>query len=187
MPEEAEMADDDTKTTDDNTEDQAGQDTKGEKPEDFEAWLEQQDDQTKELYEEHTSGLKSALDSERETRRALEKQLRDAAEAAEEGSEAREKLEEAAAAAETANAQADFYEDAHAAGVSDLRLAWIVVQQDKTLQDRYGKPDFAKLKEQHPALFADGKKPPPGNAGAGAGTETPADDMNARIRKAARR
>jgi len=181
------MADDDTPTTDTETEDQPSQDTGDETSQDFETWLEDQDDEVQELYESHTSGLKSALDSERETRRALEKQLREAAEAADEGSEAREKLEEVAAAAETANAQADFYEDAHAAGVSDLRLAWIVVQQDETLQDRYGKPDFAKLKEQHPALFTDGQKPPPGNAGAGAATETPAEDMNTRIRKAARR
>ena len=175
------------KTDDDKTKDQTDQKTSDEKPQDFTTWLEAQDEPTQELYKEHTTGLKSALDSERETRRTLEKELREAASAAEEGTEARAQLEEAATAAETAGAQVDFLEAAHAAGVADLRLAWLAVQEDDSLRDRSGKADFVRLKEQHPALFADAKKLPAGNAGAGASQDAPKTDVNTNIRKAAGR
>ena len=171
-------------TTDDKPEGQTDKKTSDEKPQDFATWMAAQDEQTQKLYEEHTSGLKSALDSERETRRTLEKKLREAASAAEEGSEARAKLEEAATAAETAGAQADFYESAHTAGVADLRLAWVAVQEDDRLRDSSGRADFARLKEKHPSLFADAKKIPAGHAGAGASQDVPKADVNANIRKA---
>lgn len=180
----------DPKTTDDNKPKDLpdpDQKTGDEKPQDFTTWLAAQDEQTKKLYEDHTSGLKSALDSERETRRTLEKELREAAASAEKGSEAREKLEAAATAAEKANNQADFYETAHAAGVADLRLAWLAVQESDSLRDRSGKADFTKLKEKHPALFTDSKKLPAGNAGAGASQDAPKPDPNANIRAAAGR
>lgn len=184
------MATDPKTTDDDKPDDKKGtDDTKpsDEKPQDFATWLEAQDEPTKELYKEHTSGLKSALDSERETRRTLEKELREAAAAAEDGSEAKRKLEEATAHVQKANAQADFFEAAHAAGVADLRLAWLAVQESDSLRDRSGKADFVRLKEQHPALFADAKKLPAGHAGAGASPDAPKDDPNANIRRAAGR
>ena len=175
----------DTKTTDDKTKDQKPGD---EKPQDFTAFMAAQDEPTKELYKEHTSGLKSALDSERETRRTLEKELRDAAAAAEDGSEIKKRLEEVVATAQKANAQADFFEAAHAAGVADLRLAWLAVQESDSLRDRSGRADFARLKEKHPALFVtDVKKLPAGNVGAGASPDTPEPDINARIRAEANR
>jgi len=177
----------DTKTTDDKTKDQTDQKTSDEKPQDFATWLEAQDEPTQELYEEHISGLKSALDSERETGRRQEKKLREAASAAEEGSEVRAKLEEFAADAETAGAQADFFEAAHAAGVADLRLAWLAVQESDSLRDRSGKADFVRLKEQHPALFSDAKKLPAGHPGAGASPDAPKTDVNTNLRKAAGR
>jgi len=177
----------DEKKTDANTEDEKEEKTSDEKPQDFPTWLLHQDPPAQELYEKHTGGLKKALDSERETRRTLEKELRDAAASAEDGSEAKQKLEEAAATAEKANAQVDFLEAAHTAGVADLRLAWVAVQDDDSLRDRSGKADFAQLKEKHPALFADAKKLPAGNAGAGASQDAPKPDVNANLRKAAGR
>ncbi len=45
---------------------------------DFEAWLEKQPQETRDLYATHVKGLKTALDAERGERRKLEKQQRDA-------------------------------------------------------------------------------------------------------------
>ena len=178
---------DNDKTTDDKTEDKTNTKTGDEKPQDFAAFIAAQDEPTKALYKKHTDGLKSALDSERENRRTLEKELREAAASAEDGSEAKQKLEEAAALTQKASAQSDFFEAAHAAGVADLRLGWLAVQEDDTLRDRYGRADFTKLKEAHPALFADAKKLPAGHASAGASSDAPKPDVNESLRTAAKR
>lgn len=68
----------------------------GEKPKDFETWLETQPDDVKALYSEHTSGLKSALQKERD---ANEKAKKDQARLAE--LEAKEKEREDATKSET--------------------------------------------------------------------------------------
>lgn len=159
-------------------------------PADFTAWMEQQDDAVKSLYQTHTAGLKAALQSERETRQGLERQLRDAAAKAEAGSEAQKQLEEAAAKAEMANRQVQFFESAHAHNVADLRLAWLAVSADKALQQSDGTVNFEALREKHPSLFAanGAAKPPPGNAGAGAGIPPQKPrDMNDILRDALRR
>ena len=45
----------------------------------FDGWFESQPEGVRKLLDEHTGGLKSALKSERESRKDLEKQLRDLA------------------------------------------------------------------------------------------------------------
>lgn len=45
----------------------------GEKPKNFEVWIESQPDEIKSLYSEHTTGLKSALKKEREANEAAKK------------------------------------------------------------------------------------------------------------------
>ena len=178
---------DNDKTTDDKTEDKTNTKTGDEKPQDFAAFIAAQDEPTKALYKKHTDGLKSALDSERENRRTLEKELREAAASAEDGSEAKQKLEEAHAATQKASARSEFLEKAHAAGVADLSLAWLAVQEDDTLRDQSGNANFAKLKEKHPALFTDAKKLPAGHAAAGASSDAPKPDVNANLRAAGKR
>lgn len=152
----------------------------------FDTWIAGQDEAVKQMLGEHTRGLKSALESERDGRKQLEKQLRDLAGKAEAGSEAQQQLTQVADQMAEADRKADFYEAAHEAGVSNLKLAYLVAQQEE-LFDRKGNVDFAALKASYPELFG-GKPKVKGNAGDGTNNNQPgARDMNAFIRTAAGR
>jgi hypothetical protein len=153
----------------------------------FETWLEKQDDTVKGLLDGHIKGLKTALDSERGSRKDMEKQLREMAKKAEDGSEAQKKLTGMADQVSAADRRADFYEEAHRAGVSNIKLAFLVAEKED-LFDSKNRVNFEAMKKDYPELFG-GKPVPDGNAGNG--TEgTPggaAKDMNAMIRRAAGR
>lgn len=158
-------------------------------PASFDAWLQQQDETARKLYEEHVSGLKSALKSERTEKGDLSKQLKDLAKKAEEGSALKAELDRLAAAQEKTSRRADFLEAAVAAGVTDLKLAWKAVSADgDEFLDRKGQINFEALKAAHPGLF---EKPrvPDVNAGRGLGGGNPNKSstaaMNDFIRKAA--
>lgn len=156
------------------------------KPLEYDAWLSSQPDEVKTLLDGHTKGLKSALDSEREARKNLEKQARDLAGKAEKGSEAEKQLTELANTIAESDRRGDFYEAAHAAGVSNLKLAYTVAVQDEMF-DKRGNVDFEALKKVYPELFG-GRKAPDGNAGNGTGNNKPAGkSMNDFIRTAAGR
>ena len=152
----------------------------------FEAWVAGQDETVKGLLESHTKGLKSALDAERETRKGFEKQIKDLAIKAEKGSDAEKQLSAISEQMEFENRKASFYEDAHAQGVSNLKLAFLVASTEN-LFDKKGNVDFIQLKSKYPEVFA---KPAPvlpkGNAGEGA-QALPAQSMNDAIRKMAGR
>jgi len=157
----------------------------GEKPATFDEWLQSQDETIRGLYEQHTAGLKSALQSERAGRAELAKQLREASKKAEGGSEMQKLLEENAGRLEEAEARAAFFEEAARPeiGCSNPRLAYLAAQDAQAI-DKKGRVNWAALKEAAPELF--GKKPvAAGNAGAG--TQQPALEkggMNAFIRAA---
>lgn len=153
-------------------------------PPTWETWLAEQTDDVKALAEGHITGLKSALDKERGDRKKFEKELRELAGKVEKGSEAEKELTRLAEAQAADERRADFYEAAHAQGVSNLKLAWIVAQQDE-LFDRKGNPDFATLKEKYPELFRAPTTPTPaGRAGAGTQNPTTPPSMNDLIRGA---
>jgi len=158
-------------------------------PESYDAWLETQPAVIRSLLDDHVKGLKGALETERGNRKDLEKKVRDLATKAEKGSELEKHAITLADSLKDADARADFYEEAHLAGVTNLKLAYVVTQQDK-LFDRYGKPDLMKLREGYPELFK-AEKPkvtPAGNAGSGTGGEPPKRaGMNEWIRKSAGR
>ena len=136
-------------------------------PVSFEEWYKGLAPDQQEAVDTHIDGLKSALKGERDGRKALEKQLRDLAKSAEEGSELRQQLDRLATQQAAATAQATFYEAAHAANVKNLRLAWLAAN-DAGLVDKAGDVDFEKLKQVAPELFAS-KLMPTANAGNGAG------------------
>lgn len=152
----------------------------------FDDWFGGVDDATRALVDQHVRGLKSALDAERAERKTAEKALRDAASKLEAGSVARADLEAQAERVAATERRASFYEIAHAAGVADLKLAWLAVS-DGNLFDRRGNPDIEALRQAHPALFgAPTVQRAPGNAGAGAGqSPAPTRSMNDYIRLAA--
>lgn len=152
----------------------------------YESWLAAQPDEVKTLLENNTKGLKSALSSERDARAQLEKDLRDAAKKAEKGSEMETQLTQMADQVAESDRKTDFYEAAHQAGITNLKLAYTVAVQDEMF-DKRGLVNFEEMKKSYPELFGTNKKPD-GNAGAGTGGDgTPTGNMNDWIRQAAGR
>lgn len=139
-----------------NTNTDNSQDTSKETSEtfaDFEAYLAKQAEPVKKLYETHTQGLKSALETERTSRKEAERQLRELAKKAESGSEAQKQLTDMAERMATTERMNQFYAAAHAAGVKNLRLAYLAASEAKLISEQ-GEVDFAKMKESYPELFA---------------------------------
>ena len=133
------------------------------------------------------AGLKSALETERDSRKDLEKELKDVAGRLEKDSDAQKEVLKLADDVAAGNEKSDFYEEAHDEGVSNMRLAYVVAKQDDLINKR-GKIDWKTLKEKYPELF--GKKVvPPGDAGPGTGSRQPGEkvDMNKIIREKAGR
>lgn len=162
-----------------------------EAPASFEAWLDKQPDTIKGLYEQHTTGLRTALQAEREARKRdtgdLSRQLREAAKKVEEGSEARKSLEATAAQLDAAEKRAAFMEDAVRPEVQckNPRAAFVVAMSDG-LFTKKGEPDWPAIKAATPELF--GPRVPAGDAGAGTATPPPSGgDMNTFIRRGAGR
>ena len=153
----------------------------------FDAWITEQPEEVRTLLEGHQKGLKSALDSERDARKTLEKQLKDLAGKAEKGSELEEQLNELVTVQAQAEARATFYEEAHAAGITNLKLAWIVVGNDG-LMDARGRVNWDSLKKTYPELFGAATRTAPGNAGVGTNKQPGgAASMNDFIRAASGR
>jgi len=154
----------------------------------FEAWHATLDDTQKGLIDGHNKGLKSALESERNSRKALEKQLADMAKTAEKGSEIEKQLGQLQAQLTESEQRAAFLEGAQAAGCTDSRLAWLAAREGGHL-DANGKPNWEALKAAHPNLFTTQKPAPGGSGDAGRGTQqTPkTNDMNSFIRQSAGR
>jgi hypothetical protein len=168
--------------------DPGGQNDQQQAPLVFDTWIAAQGDEIKSLLDGHTKGLRTALDSERTQRKEFERQLREATGKLEKDSDARKQLETLSSQLEAQGRQAEFYETAHAAGVSNLRLAWVALQQDAALSDRSGRVDWKRFQEQYPELFGGAKqKAPAGNAGAGTQNPPGKAGMNEFIRKAAGR
>jgi hypothetical protein len=166
--------------------DQGNQAGAGSATQTFDDWHKSLDDKAKAHLESHVNGLKTALDSERNSKKDLEKQLRELSAKAEKGSEFEKQLNEISEKLNTTSKRADFMEAAHAAGVKNLKLAWTVAVSDDLFK-RDGSPDFDAIKKDYPELFASTTTT---NAGAGngagqkgAGTAS----MNDMIRQAAGR
>ena len=147
----------------------------------FDVWHESLDDAAKGLIKGHVSGLKTSLETEREARKEAETVVRDLADKAEKGSEAQKELLVVADSLGEATRKADFYELAHDAGITNIKLAYIVAEKEDLISKR-GNVDFTKMKESYPQLF--GKVRTPGaDAGDGKGDDLkPKADMNAFIR-----
>lgn len=159
----------------------------GEKPPaTFDSWLKDQPDEVKGLIEDHAHGLRTALENERAQRKTLEKQLKDAAKKFDKDSEERKSLDKISADLAEANRKTDFYDAAHKAGVTNLKLAWLAVVADELIDEK-GAIDFDELRKSHPQLFASKAPIQPINAGSGANGGAPKQTMNQLIRSAAGR
>lgn len=123
----------------------------GQAPPTFDAWLTGQDDNTKTLITGHIGGLRSALSSERQAVTDLRKQLVDLTAKLKTDSPERKELETLHGQLKQHQAQAEFYDAAHAAGVTNLRLAWLAAQESRLLSD--AGVDWSSFKAQFPELF----------------------------------
>lgn len=153
----------------------------------FDKWFGALDDDAKGLLEDHVDGLKSALTSERAERARLAKQIKELSGKADKGSELATQLEKLTGDMGKLDQKAQFYEDAHAADVANLKLAWLAAQEFDLI-GKDGRVDFDQLREQAPEVFRKKAPAPPGNAGTGAhqsGAAKPT--MNSFIRRAAGR
>lgn len=136
----------------------------------FESWMDGQDETVKSMYTAHTTGLKSALDSERSANRAAQAQLRELAKKAEKGSELEAALTKQADQLSTLEKQAAFQDKAHAAGVRNLKLAYLAAAQAGLVSEK-GDCDFSKLRTEYPELF--NAPQASGNAGSGTNNRAP--------------
>jgi hypothetical protein len=165
----------------------AGGETAVTPPASFEDWLKAQPEAVRGLYDQHTRGLKSALDSERTQRADLARQVRDLSAKAEKGSETQKALEQMAAKLELAELRTTFYEDAMRPeiGCTNPRLAMLAAQEIGAI-DQKGRINWETIRKQFPELFV--KRAPDGKAGAGTGSPvTSKVDMNQMLRRAAGR
>jgi hypothetical protein len=154
--------------------------------ESFDSWIATQPDNIKSLYTAHTSGLKTALESEREQRKTFAKQLREATAQVEQGSALQKALQEMTATAEQAQRRATFAEEATRpdVGCSNVRAAYLVAQADD-LFTKTGDPDWKAIKAAAPELFA--RKTAQANAGSGTQAPPRTNNVNDFIRRAAGR
>lgn len=136
----------------------------------FEGWMDKQDETVKGLYTAHTNGLKTALDSERAANKTAQAQLRELAKKADKGSEFEAALTKQADQLNALEKQAAFQDKAHAAGVRNLKLAYMAAAQADMI-DTKGNCDFSELRKEYPELFL--SPPAPGNAGNGTGNQVP--------------
>lgn len=153
----------------------------------YEEWTATLTDDQKGLLDGHVKGLKTALDSERGSRKEMEKQLRDLAKKAEAGSEAQGQLTKLADSLALEERRAEFYEAAHNVGIRNLKLAFTVASTDG-LFDAKGRVNFDEMKKGYPELFAAVSAAPRGDAGSGTqGSPAQGGGMNDFIRKASGR
>ena len=176
----------DENTNDNETNNETNND-QGNETRTWEAVLEGLPEDVRALYDEHIQGLRSALDAERGQRRDLARQLREATQGLEEGSQARDALESVTARLEAAEQRAAFFEEAARPeiGCTNPRLAYLAAQEIEAF-DRRGNPNWDVLKKQFPELFRK-TKTPSANAGSGADQTPKGGDMNAFIRRSAGR
>lgn len=152
----------------------------------FESWYNGLDAAAKALIDGNTSGLKTALQSERTERANLARQIADLQKNATKGSDLEKQLADMQTTLTTTERRANFVEDAirPEVGCVNVKAAWALAQAEE-LFDRQGRPDWNTLKAMAPELF---RRAGAGSADGGAGNNNPPRvGMNEIIRRAAGR
>lgn len=159
----------------------------------WDTWLGDQPETVQALVDSHTKGLKTALQSERQQRADLAKQLREATKGLEKGSDLEKNMTALTAKLEQAELRARFFEDASKPDVNctNPRMAMLAAQELGAI-DGHGRINWDAIKTVFPEIFRQAR-PPQGNAGAGTavpppgGSTDPSKAMNSLIRRAAGR
>lgn len=121
----------------------------------FETWHGSLPDDHKGLVDSHVSGLKSALERQKESNQELRKQLQEAL-ASKEANDT-QKIADIQGRLEESDRKGKFYESAIEAGVKNVRLAYIAAKEDGLIL-KDGRVDADKLRASYPEFFA--AKPP---------------------------
>ena len=132
----------------------------------FDGWYKTLDAPVQGVVDDHIDGLRTALNTERNERKGMEKRLRDIQKQAESGQDIQAQLQQVTEEMGTATAKVAFFEAAHAANVRNLRLAWLAAQDAQLVDKKTGAIDFNELRKVAPELFA-AKTIPTGNHGSG--------------------
>lgn len=156
--------------------------------ESFDQFVQTLNEPLQQLYSSNISGLKNALESEKENRRKLSEQVKALSPAVEKGSELERKLAETAKLLEEAeqrsiefNRRATFAEQAIRPGVncSNVKAAYaLAVSENLFTED--GEPKWKELQKLAPELFRVTKQTNGGNT-----EQSVSNDINAAIRRAA--
>jgi len=154
----------------------------------FAEFLNAQDESVRALYESETSGLKSALDKERESRKQANEMINNLRPLVEKGSVAEKQLNETLSTMEQLKAQAErdarranFAEQAIAPDVNCINIkAAFALASAENLFDKDGVPNWTELKKLAPELFGSKR-----SNHAGAVGEPVEQGMNQLIREAA--
>ena len=134
--------------------------------EEFQALYDGLEEGQRSLIDQHVSGLKNALTSERDATKRLDTQLGKLRGELEGNTEALKQLDTLQGSLQSSKTKASFYEAASQAGVSNLRLAWLAAQEDGLIDDK-GEVDFEKMETNYGPLFGEGASGADGHAGAG--------------------
>lgn len=157
------------------------QEGKSSQYETFEAYLDKQPQEVKELYQKDIHGLKNALDTERTEKKTLSAQLKELSSKAEKGSELEKQLSETLGKMEAAERRAAFAEEAikPEIGCTNVKAAYALALADNLFDSR-GNPNWNEIKQSAPELFRK-----TGSTDGGAGGKTPpVNDINSAIRAA---
>lgn len=155
----------------------------------FDEFLQSQPEDIRGLYETTVSGLKNALDSERDNRKKLAEQVKALSTQAEKGSELEKQLTETVKLLQEAEQreaeskrQAKFAEQAIRPEVScgNVKAAYALAVAEGLFSEQ-GEPDWKKLRSIAPELFRLNRTTDAGNTG----KSTTSEDMNAVIRRQA--
>jgi hypothetical protein len=155
-------------------------------PESWDAFMEAQPEPVKALFQTHVQGLRTALTTEREERKSLDKRLRDVAKQLEDGSTAKTQLEQLSQQYEETEKRLAFYESAPPE-LTNAKLAWLAATELDAF-DRKGNVNWDAVRQAYPELFKAARQAaPPANAGAGTQGAPQPFSMNDILRQAATR
>jgi hypothetical protein len=139
----------------------------------FEDWIAKQPEEIQKMYEAHTSGLKGALKTERESAKNHQKRLAEITKLlGSDPEKAKQEMDKLAEENKASQARIEFLEDAMKPEIECLNpaAAWLVAQ-GKGLFRSNGVPDWKSIREEAPELF--GKRTVRTHGGDGTGEEAP--------------
>lgn len=150
-------------------------------PTTWESWLDNQGEDVKKMYLDHTQGLLNTVKTTRDERDTVKGQLKEALKKADKGSESEKALTDALDRLDKASKKADFLEDAvrPEIGCKNPKTAFALAVAENLFLSN-GAPDWETIKKSAPELF--GVVSVKSNAGSGTNNPPAKQTMNDLIR-----